>query len=243
VVGGLLGEGGTVVGVIGTTIRDVAQQHHEKAKRRADKFEELVAALYEFDHWLNEFRKRNIFGHDSVPETVSPFAKLQSISAVSFPQFNELIVELDLAANRFPFWMLEAGKKRIAEDPAYLSLVQRGVRALCGKTRSIAQGTQEGRPRRVSIRPLADLDRRAVLAVEYRDTAIPSMKKSCSELLDFTADRTGKKLGPADVARCDQVWQEERIRIAGIRSCRRSHFWLQACCWRGSLTVFDRRQR
>jgi hypothetical protein len=55
VVGGLLGEEGTVVGVIGTTIRDVAQQHHEKAKRRADKFEELVAALYEFDHWLNEF--------------------------------------------------------------------------------------------------------------------------------------------------------------------------------------------
>jgi hypothetical protein len=42
------------------------------------------------------------------------------------------------------------------------------------------------------------------------------MKKSCSELLDFTADRTGEKLGPADVARCDQVWQEERIRIAGI---------------------------
>ena len=52
---------------------------------------------------------------------MSPFAKLQSISAVYFPQFNELIVELDLAANRFPFWMLEAGKKRIAEDPAYLS--------------------------------------------------------------------------------------------------------------------------
>jgi hypothetical protein len=32
VVGGLLGVGGTVVGVIGTTIRDVAQQRHEKAK-------------------------------------------------------------------------------------------------------------------------------------------------------------------------------------------------------------------
>jgi hypothetical protein len=56
----------------------------------------------------------------------------------------------------------------------------------------------------------------AVLTVEYRDTAIPSLTKSCSELLDFTLDRTGEKLGPADVAKCDHVWQEERIRIAGI---------------------------
>jgi hypothetical protein len=54
-----------------------------------------------------------------------------------------------------------------------------------------------------------------VLAVEYRDTAIPSLTKSCSELLTFTLDKTGEKLGPADVARCDQVWQEERVRIAG----------------------------
>jgi hypothetical protein len=56
----------------------------------------------------------------------------------------------------------------------------------------------------------------AVLTAEYRDTAIPSLTKSCSELLDFTADRTGEKLGPADVLKCDRVWQEERIRIAGM---------------------------
>jgi hypothetical protein len=56
----------------------------------------------------------------------------------------------------------------------------------------------------------------AVLTVEYRDTTIPSLTKSCSELLSFTLDRTGEKLGPADVARCDQVWGEERIRIGGI---------------------------
>jgi hypothetical protein len=32
-VGGLLGVGGTLVGVIGTTIRDATLQRHEKAKR------------------------------------------------------------------------------------------------------------------------------------------------------------------------------------------------------------------
>ena len=46
VVGGLLAVGGTIAGVIGTGIRDWAQQRHETKKRRADKFEELVAALF-----------------------------------------------------------------------------------------------------------------------------------------------------------------------------------------------------
>jgi hypothetical protein len=88
VVGGLLGVGGTLVGVIGTTFREAAQQRHEKAKRRADKFEELVAAVYEFDHWLDIMRHRDAFGAGEAPETVSPFAKVQSISAVYFPQFS-----------------------------------------------------------------------------------------------------------------------------------------------------------
>jgi hypothetical protein len=54
--------GGTMVGVIGATIRDAAQQRNEKTKRRADKFEELVAAIYEYDHWLDTLRHRDAFG-------------------------------------------------------------------------------------------------------------------------------------------------------------------------------------
>lgn len=56
----------------------------------------------------------------------------------------------------------------------------------------------------------------AVLIIEYRDTAIPSLTRSCSELLGFTLDSTGKKLGPTAVAECDQVWREERIKIASV---------------------------
>src|SRR6266699_5334500 len=113
IVGGLLGVGGTLVGVIGTTIRDVAQQRHEKAKRRADKFEELVAAVYEFDHWLDGLRHRDAFGQDIVPMTLSPFAKLQSISAVYFPQFDKPIVAMSRAANRF---MYKAEQKNITQN-------------------------------------------------------------------------------------------------------------------------------
>jgi hypothetical protein len=97
VVGGLLGVGGTMVGVIGTTIRDAARQRHETRKRRADKFEELVAAVYEFDHWLESMRERNAYGNSNGPETASPFAKMQSISSVYFPLFSELIAELERA--------------------------------------------------------------------------------------------------------------------------------------------------
>jgi hypothetical protein len=101
VVGGLLGVGGSLVGVIGTTIRDVAQQRHEKAKRRADKFEEFVAAVYEFDHWLDGIRQRELEKKEGIPETVSPFAKLQAISSVYFPRFSKLVGELDIVSSQY----------------------------------------------------------------------------------------------------------------------------------------------
>lgn len=87
IVGGLLTLAGTAAASVVTLIRDKAQEQRDAHKRRADKFEELVAAVHEFDHWLR-----------GGGMTVSPIAKVQSISAVYFPQFSELISELDLAA-------------------------------------------------------------------------------------------------------------------------------------------------
>ena len=94
VVGGLLALGGTIAGVIGTVIRDEIQKRHDRKKRRVDKFEELVAAVYEFDHWLDRDKDRYAYGND-VPETVSPFGKVQSISSIYFPQFVALVGELE----------------------------------------------------------------------------------------------------------------------------------------------------
>jgi hypothetical protein len=59
---GLFALGGIEVGLVGTARRDVAQERREKTKRRADKFEELVAAVYEFDHWLTIMRTQDAFG-------------------------------------------------------------------------------------------------------------------------------------------------------------------------------------
>jgi hypothetical protein len=98
IVGGLLTLGGTVAAAIVSTIRDEVQKRRDARKRRADKFEELVAAVYEFDHWLSGVRSRDAFGQGEAPHTVTPFAKVQSISAVYFPQFDEAVRELDAAA-------------------------------------------------------------------------------------------------------------------------------------------------
>ena len=118
-VGGLLTLGGVVAAALGTGIRDVVQRRSEERKRRSDKFEELVAAVYDFDHWLDRLKDRFIFGAD-VPETVSPFGKVQSISSVYFPQFSTLANDLDEAATEYRRWMIGAGEKRLNKDPTHI---------------------------------------------------------------------------------------------------------------------------
>ena len=118
-VGGLLTLVGTVAAALGTAIRDVVQRRNKEKKRRADKFEELVAAIYEFDHWLDRLKDRFVLGAN-VPETVSPFTKVQSISAVYFLQFSTLADDLDEAATDYRRWMIGAGEKRLNKDPAYM---------------------------------------------------------------------------------------------------------------------------
>jgi hypothetical protein len=109
------------VGAVVAARRDAAQQLHEKAKRRADKFEELVAAVYEFDRWVDSSRQRDAFGVD-IPETVSPFAKVQSISSVYFPQFDEAIRELDIATIQYRMWIHTAAVRRIDNNITKVSL-------------------------------------------------------------------------------------------------------------------------
>ncbi|WP_456863685.1 hypothetical protein [Bradyrhizobium sp. USDA 4503] len=106
--------------MVGTARRDAAQERREAKKRRADKFEELVAAVYEFDHWLEGVRNRRAYGED-IPETVSPFAKVQSITSIYFPRFSGLVTELDIAASQVGVWIAQAAHKRLSKDIANLN--------------------------------------------------------------------------------------------------------------------------
>jgi hypothetical protein len=117
-VGGLLALAGTVAGAIATIIRDAAQQRHETRKRRADKFEELVAVVYEFDRWLEDLRDREEFGREGIPVTASPIVKVKSISTVYFPQFSKLVLELEVAADQYRDWIY-AARQRSTDNVAY----------------------------------------------------------------------------------------------------------------------------
>jgi hypothetical protein len=112
---GLFALGGIGVGLVGTARRDAAQDRRDAKKRRADKFEELVAAVYEFDHWLTDIRDREAVGlHVDGPKMVSPFAKVEAISSVYFPQFIPLIDELDDASVQYLLWINDTRQKRLA---------------------------------------------------------------------------------------------------------------------------------
>lgn len=88
------------------------QTEAAKKKQRADKFEELVALLYEHQYWLKTVREIRAFNRADV-EPPSPFAKAIAISAAYFPQFNNAILALDVAAGEYEVWMLEQRQKRM----------------------------------------------------------------------------------------------------------------------------------
>lgn len=50
----------------------------------------------------------------------------------------------------------------------------------------------------------------------FTDSGIPSLTyHNCDELREFVVERTGKHLGDADVARCEQVWHTNRLTLLG----------------------------
>jgi hypothetical protein len=115
----LIGVGGVVVGRLLTTwsswFLERRKEAAEKKRRRAQKFEELVAAVSEFDRWIDNFRDKVALGLEArqSPE-VSPFAKIEAIALVYFPHLNARIAALNLEATKYRVWMIDAGQKRLS---------------------------------------------------------------------------------------------------------------------------------
>jgi hypothetical protein len=90
-----------------------AESRNERTKRRGEKFETLVEAVYEYDHWLDV--DRDITAHGQAGEIkMSPLAKIEAIAAVHFPEFSESVKALGRAGLGCQSWNLEAGQKRRA---------------------------------------------------------------------------------------------------------------------------------
>jgi hypothetical protein len=109
--GGLAICGGLVSGGI-TVINQWLDRADRKKKLRAEKLEELVRSIYDFDHWMGKNKDYYLFGATENLEP-SPFARVEAISAVYFPMLREKISACDYAASQYLHWMTKAGQKRL----------------------------------------------------------------------------------------------------------------------------------
>jgi hypothetical protein len=115
IVGGLIAIGGGFASAVFLHRRHTKA---EKRKLRAEKLEEFVTALYEHKHWLDKIRNIRVSGAPEI-EPPTPFAKVQAICSIYFPQLQGKIKALDLAADKIEVWTWDAAHKRNQGDPTY----------------------------------------------------------------------------------------------------------------------------
>jgi hypothetical protein len=106
---------GGAIALAGTWLGPWISERHKEGKRKGKRVHSSSRSWWRpstIDHWLDKERDANL-GGDYVAQGVSPFAKLEAISAVYFAQFDRLIRELDFAADRCVIWMIDKRVKRI----------------------------------------------------------------------------------------------------------------------------------
>ena len=112
IVGGVLTMGGGVIAAAVSLIDKFYERSAEKKKRRAEKFEELVSAVYEFDRWL-EKKRGFVFRGEGEEVGPPPFAKIEAIAAVYFPGFMKKIEDLGAAWRVLEVWISTTTYMRI----------------------------------------------------------------------------------------------------------------------------------
>ena len=84
----------------------------ERRARRGVKFEELVSAVYDHEHWLEERRSALVFAGQDVTR-MSPLSRIEGLCAIYFPEFDGAVQELVRANSKYVRWMLGEGQKRV----------------------------------------------------------------------------------------------------------------------------------
>jgi hypothetical protein len=117
IVGGLIGLLG---GFVGPFLIQQTKDAADRKRKRMEKFEELVTALFECEHWVDNLRLRLVYG-EQIATAISPFAKLQAISSIYFPQFAGTIGEFERRTLDYTLWMAQAGGRRTSGDLASIN--------------------------------------------------------------------------------------------------------------------------
>ena len=119
IVGGTIGVVGSFVGPFFVQrAKDVA----DKKRKRAEKFEELVAAVVEHNQWLGALRFFAIAGQGSLP-ILSPMTKIEAVVSTYFPEFEDLVRQFNTVSNNYEVWILSTGQKRERNEQGYENLI------------------------------------------------------------------------------------------------------------------------
>ena len=112
---------GGVIGIVGSFVNQYFGQRSkdaaDKERKRAEKLEELVCAVYEYDHWITTTK------HSPGGEiTMSLFPKIHAISDIYFPNFKKTVEELRTAADTYVASNTESAMERyIAKREGFLT--------------------------------------------------------------------------------------------------------------------------
>ncbi|MBX5223797.1 hypothetical protein HJC04_26330 [Rhizobium sp. NLR8a] len=97
-------------GALSPIVSHILSARSARQARRVQRFEEMMAAVYEHDHWLDG--KRHISIGQEVESGPPPIHKARSIVLMNFEELRAPIRELDLASSRYQHWMAEVAVNR-----------------------------------------------------------------------------------------------------------------------------------
>ncbi len=107
------------VAILAPIILEGRKQRAEAHRRRADKLEELIRALYEYDHWIDQMRNERVLGA-KVDPGITPLSKIHAIIDIYFPPLHQKLAPLTAAAFQYEKWAVAAAQKRLKNAPDLL---------------------------------------------------------------------------------------------------------------------------
>lgn len=110
IVGGLI----AVIGAgIGPFITHLLTSRAARVEKRQKLFESMLAALFEFDHWLNLKKDSYVFGKGrDLP--YSPISKAIAVALMYFPEALPALRDIEIKGHDYQKWMTEASLRRLS---------------------------------------------------------------------------------------------------------------------------------
>lgn len=109
----LIGGGLTILGgLVGPFVQYALSGRRSVQEKRAGRFEAMLQAIYDHNHWLDRQKDVRAWGAAFDPGP-SPIDKARSIVLIDFPELRLAVRQLDVASSTYQQWMTEAASRRL----------------------------------------------------------------------------------------------------------------------------------